>query len=305
MTTKADFASQKFDFLHRVAKDAELPNVAARIAVLFATVYMRSENDCAAWPSKATICRELGLRSESTVRAALSQMVERGHLKSEDRSGGTTVYRMADPAEKLRGDPAEKTTGVQKIDPLKNSAGTPVENSAPTPPKNPAPKSGNRKPDKKTGYESLSEPELSFGDEQPREKAIKPEKPATNAANDAAFISFWQQFPKKVDKAEARKVWDTAIKAGDDPLEITQGAMRYAAQRERDEPDPVKRHQFTRGPARWLRQRSWEDAPAPAPTPNANSGGQQTNHSEQRPRWRQPSAFELVMAKQMRRDNEQ
>lgn len=140
MKTKTELASQKFAFLLAVAKDPDLPKLASRIAALIAIHYMRSENDGVAWPSIATICKDLGMSAESRVRAALSAMVTRGHLVAIPRLGETTEYRLnptakdgGDPAAFDRRDPAAKDTGVGNDTPLQNAEGTPPKNAAATP----------------------------------------------------------------------------------------------------------------------------------------------------------------------------
>lgn len=68
------------------------------------------------------------------------------------------------------------------------------------------------------------------------------------------FGRFWERYPRKKAKKEARKVWDKAIK-GADPEAIIQAAGRLADSR----PDP----KFTPYPATWLNRGSWEDEPDP------------------------------------------
>lgn len=116
-----------------------------------------------------------------------------------------------------------------------------------------------------------SEGQDLFGQEdKPRSKGKPATKKASTAiaADDAAFEDFWHQYPRRVNKAGARKAWVAAIKGGADPLTITNAAMRFSIQREREEPDPARRDKFTPHPSRWLNNRRWEDAPPAQPRTN-------------------------------------
>lgn len=68
------------------------------------------------------------------------------------------------------------------------------------------------------------------------------------------FESFWQLCPKKVDKLDAKKAFDAAIRARKVTLtELCEGMARYAAIRAGKDP------QFTKGPAAWIRAGKWMD----------------------------------------------
>ncbi|CAJ0849016.1 hypothetical protein AMST5_00062 [freshwater sediment metagenome] len=151
-----------------------------------------------------------------------------------------------------------------------------------------------------------SEGQDLFGQEdKPRSKGkAATKKPSTAlAAEDAAFEQFYLHFPRRVNKPAARKAWTAAIKSGVDPETITNAAMRFAAQREREEPDPVRREKFTPHPSTWLNGRRWEDAPAAQPI-HANGGEQPSRYHDNRPH-RRMNAMELFAAKRARRDHEQ
>ncbi len=53
----------------------------------------------------------------------------------------------------------------------------------------------------------------------------------------------------------AIKPYNAAIASGATPEQLRAGAQRYAEQREREEPDLVKRDTFTACPATWLNQK--------------------------------------------------
>lgn len=69
------------------------------------------------------------------------------------------------------------------------------------------------------------------------------------------FDEFWSVYPRKADKATARKAFDKAI-TKQDPEQII-----YAACLLRDDPNRVA--QFTPLPATWLNKERWEDEPLP------------------------------------------
>lgn len=71
-----------------------------------------------------------------------------------------------------------------------------------------------------------------------------------------SFDDFWAVYPRKDDKARARRAWPNAIKAAD-PEVIIAGAIRY-----RD--DPHRYPGFTKQPATWLNAESWDNAPLPS-----------------------------------------
>lgn len=90
--------------------------------------------------------------------------------------------------------------------------------------------------------------------EDNKQKTIKKE-----TAADAAFIEFWEIYPRRAQKAKARKAFTEALKKV--PREtILTGAARY-----RD--DPNRKAEFTAHPATWLNQERWDDDPEPAPGP--------------------------------------
>lgn len=206
---KKDLARAKFEALLRAATDRELPNIACRVHVVMVADYMRSENAGAAWPSIATLCNRLGVRTDSTVRGALVALVARGHLVAEHRSGDTTLYRLPNPAGKFTGESAEfftgesaeKLRGVEKHAPLKNAAGTPPKNAAATPPKISA---------TNTGYESRigkpdifsAAPTFLVGEDQREEKQPRatPKRSRAKARNEISEDA--QPTNKDADAAE-------------------------------------------------------------------------------------------------------
>jgi hypothetical protein len=64
------------------------------------------------------------------------------------------------------------------------------------------------------------------------------------------FEEFWQAYPRKLAKGNARKAWDAAVKKAD-PDSIIVGAIHYA----KNVTDP----KFTMHPATWLNAERWLD----------------------------------------------
>ena len=95
-------------------------------------------------------------------------------------------------------------------------------------------------------------PQFDFGQtvaskEKSRPKPPTRRKPKTDAP-DEPFEQFWSAYPRQIDKPDARKAWDAAIKAGADAdaiITIT-GAERFAAERAAED------SKFTKYPATFL-----------------------------------------------------
>lgn len=78
-----------------------------------------------------------------------------------------------------------------------------------------------------------------------------------NTAADAAFTTFWETYPRRAAKGDARKAFTNAMKKTS-AADIIAGAARF-----RD--DPNRQPQFTPHPATWLNRESWNDEPIPTP----------------------------------------
>ena len=77
---------------------------------------------------------------------------------------------------------------------------------------------------------------------------------AARSMDDPDFVRFWDAYPRKVGKGEARKAWQRLIKTGTDPTVIVAGAERY-----RD--DPRRQLKYTKHPGPWLNAERWTDEP--------------------------------------------
>jgi hypothetical protein len=301
------FAAAKFAFLEAVSDDAELPKLAARLAIKLATKYMRAEIGGEAWPSIRTLCADLSVSADSAIRKALSALATRGHLDAEPVAGGTTRYRIAaryffgaQPVQEVD-TPSQKEEGSEATPPIFEAgtpvsfeAGTPPKNEAGTPPifeatitghRNPVIETRTMKSGQRDSVPSLF-PDQKLMDAQER-KTSRGKSQARAEPCPPGFDEFWRTYPKRVGKEAARRAFARAVKAGTQPEEITLGAARYAAARDR-EPDLLVRDRFTAHAARWLNEGRWADEAAPTPDPQLNST------QAERPRQR-PSALDLAL----------
>jgi len=74
---------------------------------------------------------------------------------------------------------------------------------------------------------------------------------------DSSFDKFWEIYPKKLDKAKARKAFRSALRVAEAET-IIEGARRYA-----NDPN-LPEIQFVKYPATWLNAEAWENPPLPA-----------------------------------------
>lgn len=102
-------------------------------------------------------------------------------------------------------------------------------------------------------------------------KELSPAARAREADSD--FDAFWNVYPIKIAKQDARRAWDKALKDGAKPEDITAGAERFALERRGQNP------KYTPYPATWLNAGRWEDEPE-QPNLRAVAGGHQP--------WRNP-----------------
>lgn len=79
-----------------------------------------------------------------------------------------------------------------------------------------------------------------------------------STVEDLEFVRFWDAYPRKVGKGEARKVWAKLRKNGIDLEAVIAGAERY-----RDDPARQRKDlEFTKHPGPWLNAERWTDTPA-------------------------------------------
>jgi biotin operon repressor len=74
--------------------------------------------------------------------------------------------------------------------------------------------------------------------------------------SDSQFESFWEHYPKKVDKGAALRAFKKAAKTQDLDL-VIEGARRFS-----EDPN-LPEKQFIKNPATWLNAESWNNGPLP------------------------------------------
>lgn len=95
----------------------------------------------------------------------------------------------------------------------------------------------------------------SRGSEEQGAKDSRPPQAAGTSAPDR-FAEFWQTYPRKVGKDDARNAWKAAKRRADQQA-IIDGSTRLAS-------DPnLPETQFIPYPATWLRRGGWDDEPLP------------------------------------------
>lgn len=80
----------------------------------------------------------------------------------------------------------------------------------------------------------------------------RPRPPKPPSDNDPDFARFWDAYPRKTGKGQARNAWPRAIRKTD-PATITAAAQRY-----RDDPN-LPEPRFVPHPATWLNGERWAD----------------------------------------------
>jgi hypothetical protein len=92
---------------------------------------------------------------------------------------------------------------------------------------------------------------------------------------DPDFAAFWDVYPRRVAKGQARKAWKTAVvKGGVDPKAIILGAERYRDDRHRRS----QAINYTKHPGTWLNGECWLEQ-QPGANPNGSSGGHEYSNS--------------------------
>ena len=76
-----------------------------------------------------------------------------------------------------------------------------------------------------------------------------------NSAHADAFDAFWDNYPKKVSKDQARKAYEKRIKQGINPSVLASKALEYATLMEHEQRDK----KFIKNPATWLNAAAYED----------------------------------------------
>jgi hypothetical protein len=228
-------ADLRFSIVPEWVLDAGLTDRAIRI---YALISRYADNDTLqAFPSRETLAERAGCSVKSVDRA-IRQLVEAGALKKSHRMNGDaytsnlyTVKRIPPPGVRFLttvGTPQSPggDTGDARV-------GTPVT------------------PGRATTVPLTRTSELEPIEQKP-----------VNYIGD--FDQFWNIYPKKADKALARRSFEKALKT------TTLDVILAGAERYRD--DPGRDPEFTKNPSTWLNAEAWDNDPLPVksadiPTP--------------------------------------
>jgi len=239
------FTRNRLNWIEQVAIDSTLKGDAVRLGVILATRFLnRRTGEC--WPAIATLA-ELLVIDESTVRRATASLIGAGYL-TRKRGGKGRPNRYA-----ITFHDRAKMPDQEESSPRKNARSSDVmsaqfctddraklldmtvQNCPPNPLNEP--------------YDEPVEESIS------RNSASSPKR-KSRKVDEEAFENFWKQYPRKVAKGAARKAFPKALeKASAQDLEL--GAMRYAAEREGQDP------KYTKHAATWLSKECWLDEPTP------------------------------------------
>ena len=242
------FTHDQFDWLRQVAADDDLLPSASRVAIGL-TKYFNRHEDGWAWMAQTTLAKDLAM-PERTLRHALAALVERGHLISERRGlKQTNRYKLS-----LKDTPGDRQeiAGQDRQPAAGHDRQTVADHSGVTG-RNP---SSDRQPVAALTGNQLPINPLKEPSEEPSEGRDSPPVGADEDQVGADFERFWRQYPKRVAKAAALKAYRAVInKKLATPDEILAGVMRYAAEREGQDP------KYTKHAATWLHGECWADEP--------------------------------------------
>jgi hypothetical protein len=228
-------------WLEQVAADPDIAGSTCKLAIFIACRFL-SRKTKTAWPSQPALAQLLGLRTREGVRYCVGQLVAGGHLTvavSHGR-GVSNRYRIILKDIAAQDDLAE----TEPDDPIDATPAKTAKSSA---------------------------TEKLFPDLPP----AKAKAPRTSAI-DSAFDIWWQQYPKKVGTAVARKAYQRVVTKGEaSPEELLAGVLRYAATQ------TGKDAKYVKNPQGWLNDARWTDEPDPAPSVQfgASSRSQQPRRS--------------------------
>jgi DNA-binding MarR family transcriptional regulator len=203
--------------------------------------------DWVCWLSQERLAAEAEL-TERTVRKVLAELEAEGLIRRQHRYSTDSGERMSDYIwliqEAIEALPPTGTSFRKCDDP-----GTPTTGSSPRAYRNLTTKSGD--------HSSLPETPV----ETPNSLPAAPVTDVTPTDDTADFDFFWSLYPRKEDKAAARKAWKAATKKATADT-IIDGARRYAAFK------AGEGKKFIKLGATWLNGECWENEYVPdKPTP--------------------------------------
>lgn len=199
------------------------------------------DGDGGAWPSIETLSKYANVDRRS-IQRAISNLVAMGELEVIPQGGGNRETRDDRRPNLYRIHLTPREDGVTPVSPRSIDGVTSVT---------------------ERGDAGVANGVTSVTPRGDAHAALTVHEPSTEPpSKDSApvrdlFDTFWETYPRKAGKVDARKAWAKAIRTAD-PRDIILGAMRYAT-------DPNRSPAYTAHPATWLNAGRWEDDPLPAP----------------------------------------
>jgi DNA-binding MarR family transcriptional regulator len=278
------FTRERFRWLDSLAADPKMSPGDFIVGYAIATSLQRNSgnralvaasNDpddvvCEAWIGAGEIADKIGM-STGTVFANVRKLEEHDYIQKDPGkpgSGHAHHYRLVE-----KDQPADHSKG-QRADYSEKSKGQPPDYSTPEKvsglTKKGQPADMNPfVPLKEISIEEIDSSQLDLGDE---DSGRRSRDPNSQTETDANLEIWYKEYPKHVDKADARKAYLAVIKK---PLatheQLMAATMRYGAERTGQDP------RYTKNPATWLNKQSWLNEPAStgatysAPPPSGHS----------------------------------
>ena len=205
--------------------------------ILYGVITWKCNRNAYCWQTNRALGEILGL-SPKRISTLLSDLESNGHIETEilrNEETGQVLQRNIYPMVK-------STRGI--LDPIPKNKDTPPPDCKDTSPRkcgDPPPKNEEKK-DKEESKKNTpyNPPKRGKGDK---------------AGQERVFEAFWQRYPRKVNKARARAVWD---KLAPDPAlcrVMAEALRRFLASPEWQWDGGA----YIPHPATWLRNRRWED----------------------------------------------
>lgn len=203
-----------------------------------------------------TLARWTAAKDTAVVRTSLKRLATAGwefRVPIGQGKDGRLLYAVPGRRMEFRVPPFEGATTVPPSEP-KEEPRFPIGVTT-------VPTEGTTVPTEGTGVTPFPSPTSVTSSISSPQPSAPPATPGTDTA--AAFDAFWQAYPRRVAKADARKAYASALKAGADPQHITDAAGRHAAHWSAEGRAPT----YVPYPATWLRRESYNDelhTPQPA-----------------------------------------
>jgi hypothetical protein len=239
------FFREKFVWLEQVRADPELTPLAFMLAYILAD-YVNEREGCA-WPSIARLAAECRV-TERGIQKTLRSLVERGHVNVElaKGRGKTNRYRWIVQDDRKfvvrREEETERnSSSIAERDDRKTR--TSVHPNPPEGVNHSSEKGEQRFREGRTPVHPTLLKESSYD-------SLYSLPPGGRTPVLAAFDEFWQAYPKKIGRSDALRAFAIAVRLAM-PEEIIRGAIRYAAERQGQDP------WFTKNPATWLAKACW------------------------------------------------